>query len=130
MNWVHGASLVNFYNLSDQVILEAFVENSEWVHLKTEIRSRNRTYAFSGAHIYPEIGFSVTLQRVPTYYMYNIIIPVVLLTFLSGLVFVMPVEAGEKVGLQISVLLAFYLMLLVMGDSTPKSGKSTTLIST
>ena len=131
MNWVHGASLVNFFNMSDEVILEAFVENSEWTHLKTEMFSREQTYNFSGPdYVYPQIGFSVTLARIPTLYMYNIIYPVMLLTFLSCLVFVLPAEAGEKVGLQITILLTFYLMLLVMGDTTPKSGKTTPLIST
>ena len=131
MNLVHGASLVNFFNMSDEVILDTFVENSDWTRLKTEIFSRKKTYDFSGPdYIYPQIGFSVTLERIPTFIMYDIIYPVMLLTFLSCLVFVLPAEAGEKVGLQITILLAFYLMLLVMRDTTPKSGKTTPLIST
>ena len=130
MNWVHGASLVSFYNMSNQVILEMYSINSEWLLLKTEIYSNLTTYKIVGPdHVYPEIGFSVTLKRIPTYYMYNIICPVFLLTFLSCLVFVLPVEAGEKVGLQITILLAFSVMLLIMGDTTPKSGKTTPLIS-
>ena len=41
----------------------------------------------------------------------------------------MPAEVGEKVGVQLNILLSFSVMLLVMGDTTPKSGRTTPLIS-
>ena len=129
MNWVHSALLVKYYNQTDQVILEAFAPNSQWTLIKSEIFSRRRTFNFTD-DVFPEIGFSLTLKRIPAYYIYNIIAPVLLLTLLSCLVYVLPADAGEKVGLQITILLSFSVMLLVMGDTTPKSGKTTPLIST
>ena len=119
--------MVDYHNDLDDVILEIFPGNSAWKLLKTEVFSRYRTYNFT-SDILPEIGFSLTLRRVSEYYVYNIIAPVLLLTLLSWLVFVIPVEAGEKIGLQITILLSFSVMLLVMGDTAPKSGKTTPLI--
>ena len=130
MNWVHTAWMVDYHNGTDHVILETFGGNSEWSLIKSEVFSRFRTFNFSGPdEIYPEIGFCLTLKRNSAYYVYNIIAPVLLLTLLSCLVYVMPAEAGEKVGLQIAILLSFSVMLLVMGENTPKSGKTTPLIS-
>ena len=129
-NWVHTAALVDYYLSAEEVILEAFAKNSEWDLLKNEIFLSHRTYNLSGPdEHYPEIGFSLTLKRIPVYYVYNIIAPTLMLTLLSCLVYVMPAEAGEKVGLQITILLSFSVMLLVMGETMPKSGKTTPVIS-
>ena len=129
MNLAHTASLVNYFNVLDNVVLETLNGNSAWALIKTEVFSRSRTYNFSDPdQVFPEIGFSLTLKRVSEYYVYNIIAPVLLLTLLSWLVFVIPVKAGEKMGLQITIMLSFSVMLLVMGDIAPRSGKTTPLI--
>ena len=98
MNLAHTASLVNYFNVLDNVVLETLNGNSAWALIKTEVFSRSRTYNFSDPdQVFPEIGFSLTLKRVSEYYVYNIIAPVLLLTLLSWLVFVIPVKAGEKI---------------------------------
>ena len=127
VSWVHGSQLVNFYNRSDRVILDAFTGNAEWNLPKTTIFSRFLTFDFTN-DVFPAIGFTLTLKRMPAYYVYNIIAPVMLLTLMSCLVYVMPAEAGEKAGLQITLGLSFSVMLLIMGESTPKSGKTTPLM--
>ena len=69
------------------------------------------------------------MQRVSTYYIYNIVLPVGMLMALSVVAHILPFEAGEKIGLQITILLAFSVMLLIMSDTTPKAGTTTPLIS-
>ena len=128
INWVHTAALVDFYNNTDQVILDSFEQNPEWTLVKNAVYSGHMKLKFS-EETYPVTGFSLTLKRVPTYYVYNVIAPVLLLTLLSCLVYVMPAEAGEKVGLQITILLSFSVMLLIMADVTPRAGKTTPQIS-
>ena len=129
INWVHRTSLVKYYNLTDQVILDVFAGNCEWKLFTIELFSRSRTFEFFGPDkVFQEIGFSLALKRVSAYYGFNMIAPVLLLTLLSCLVYVMPVEAGEKVGLQITSLLSFSVMLLVMGETMPKAGKTTPVI--
>ena len=111
------------------MILDSFEQNPEWTLVKNAaVYSEHMKLNFSGEN-YPVAGFSLTLKRVPTYYVYNIIAPVLLLTLLSCLVYVMPAEAGEKVGLQITILLSFPVMLLIMGDVTPRARKTTPQIS-
>ena len=128
MSWAHTTALVSFYTSIEEVLLDAFAHNPEWTLTESTVFSEHFSIdAFDES--YPLAGFSLTLKRVPTYYVYNIIAPVLLLTLLSCLVYVMPAEAGEKVGLQITILLSFSVMLLIMGDVTPKAGKTTPLIS-
>ena len=108
---------------------DAFTENAEWDLLEARVFNETQIFTFTPDERYPVIGFSLKLKRISTYYVYNIIIPVLILTLLSCLVYVMPSETGEKVGLQVTILLSFSVMLLVMGDTTPKAGKTTPLIS-
>ena len=44
-----------------------------------------------------QIEFSLYLKRIPTYFIWNVIVPSILMTLTSLLVFALPCEAGEKV---------------------------------
>ena len=46
----------------------------------------------------------------------------IILSLSSLLVFLMPVESGEKVSLSITIMLSYSVLLLVISDVTPRSG--------
>jgi nicotinic acetylcholine receptor len=52
---------------------------------------------------YIDLTFSVTLRRRPKYYVINLVIPVALLSALALLTFLLPSDAGEKIGLSASL---------------------------
>ena len=52
------------------------------------------------------------------------------MTLTSLLVFVLPVESGEKVSLSVTVLLSYFVLLLVVTDVTPKHGSALPYLST
>ncbi|XP_071096010.1 acetylcholine receptor subunit beta-like [Haliotis cracherodii] len=55
----------------------------------------------------PEIFVYLDLERRPVYYIVNVLLPIILLSIVCILVFFVPVDSGEKIGLCITVLLAF-----------------------
>lgn len=61
------------------------------------------------------------LTRRSTFYLMNIILPCTLLSILMLLVFCVPPDAGEKISVGISVLLAFTVFLLMLADSVPRT---------
>ena len=65
------------------------------------------------------VKYYIYLERFPTYYLLNIIIPSVVLAFLSAFTFYVPVDSGEKVSLSITILLSFSVFLLILSDNTP-----------
>ena len=69
----------------------------------------------------PGVSYTLTLERRPTYYLLNIIIPTVVLASLSALTFAVPVDSGEKLSLGISILLAFSVFMLILQDNTPQA---------
>ena len=72
----------------------------------------------------PEAILRLTLKRIPTYFVMNVIIPSALMTSLSVMVFWLPYESGEKVSLGIAVLSSFFIVLLMISDVTPRNGNN------
>ena len=69
----------------------------------------------------PGVKFTLVLKRRPLYYLFNIIIPAVLLAALSAVTFVVPVDSGEKISFGIAILLAFSMFMLILQDNTPQT---------
>ncbi|XP_059159002.1 acetylcholine receptor subunit alpha-1-A-like [Physella acuta] len=64
-------------------------------------------------------------KRRPNFLLINIILPIVFLSFLNILVFVIPVESGEKIGYGITVLLSLSVFMSIMGSLLPRSSLTT-----
>ena len=73
------------------------------------------------------LELKITMERNPVFYIIFLIIPSVLMAFVSVLVFLLPPESGERVGLSITVLLSYTVFLLMVSEITPKGGSNTSL---
>uniref|UniRef100_A0A3Q3VPH0 Uncharacterized protein n=1 Tax=Mola mola TaxID=94237 RepID=A0A3Q3VPH0_MOLML len=71
--------------------------------------------------IYTDITYSFYIRRLPLFYTINLIIPCLLISFLTVLVFYLPSDCGEKVTLCISVLLSLTVFLLVITETIPST---------
>lgn len=65
------------------------------------------------------ITFTVKIRRKTLFYTVNLIIPCVLISFLSVCVFYLPADAGEKMTMCISILLALVVFLLLVSKILP-----------
>jgi hypothetical protein len=59
------------------------------------------------------------------YYVRNIIIPAVLITCIAALGFILPADSEEKVGLELTIVLAMSVFQLLVADKLPPSSEST-----
>ena len=65
------------------------------------------------------ISFVFHLKRKPLYYVINFILPVVFLSFLNGLVFIIPAETGEKSGYSVTILLSLAVFMTIISTLLP-----------
>ncbi len=110
------------YAEKDRLDLQYFQQSGQWQVVEpVEYVLSNRTFKDLPFFVYDTIEYTFVLKRHPTFYVTVILIPSMLLGFLSPLVFLLPVESGEKISLGITILLALTVELLVLSDILPPS---------
>ncbi|OWF50616.1 Neuronal acetylcholine receptor subunit alpha-7 [Mizuhopecten yessoensis] len=75
------------------------------------------------------VTYEIHFRRHFLYPVINTLFPVVLLSFLNTLVFLLPARSGEKMTLSISVFLSFTVFLTVFNDMMPKLSTTISYLS-
>ncbi|XP_025112893.1 neuronal acetylcholine receptor subunit beta-3-like [Pomacea canaliculata] len=111
-----------FIDKSNPVLLDNFSPDGIWDVVNTSAENKEAENKKAS------IVFSLQLKRRPTFYVLNIILPVVFLAMTSSLVFALPAESGEKMSLSITVLLAFRCLPVPRHDAMPKTSVQVSLL--
>ncbi|XP_072526382.1 neuronal acetylcholine receptor subunit alpha-9 [Salminus brasiliensis] len=100
--------------------LSDFVENVEWeCHGMPAVKNVIMYGCCSDP--YPDITYTVLLKRRSSFYIYNLLLPCFLISFLAPLGFYLPADSGEKVSLGVTVLLALTVFQMMVAESMPPS---------
>uniref|UniRef100_A0A671LUX6 Neuronal acetylcholine receptor subunit alpha-9-like n=1 Tax=Sinocyclocheilus anshuiensis TaxID=1608454 RepID=A0A671LUX6_9TELE len=100
--------------------LSDFVENVEWeCHGMPAVKNVIMYGCCSDP--YPDITYTVLLKRRSSFYIFNLLLPCFLISFLAPLGFYLPADSGEKVSLGVTVLLALTVFQLMVAESMPPS---------
>ncbi|KYM88757.1 Neuronal acetylcholine receptor subunit alpha-7 [Atta colombica] len=112
---------------SEQGDVSNYQANGEF-HLLDFTARRNIEYYSCCEEPYPDITYEIRLRRRPMFYVFNLILPCILINGVALLVFYVPSESGEKVTLGISALLSMTVFLMTIRETLPPTEK-TPLIS-
>ena len=112
---------MNVTNGSHMVETHGFKLNGEWDIYETTSQWMETILPCCPKTSYSSVEFTLYLRRRYTFYMMNIILPCTLLSILVMIVFCLPPDAGEKISLGISVLLAFTVFLLMVAENVPRT---------
>ncbi|XP_071944265.1 neuronal acetylcholine receptor subunit alpha-7-like [Antedon mediterranea] len=105
-----------------------FDENGVW-ELSTVLGERYVAKYNCCPEPYPSLEYTLILKRRPEFFMGNILIPCVLLSFVTMLVFYLPPECDEKISFAITNLLAIILFQQLIAETLPPSADSSPLLS-
>ncbi|KAJ8389570.1 hypothetical protein AAFF_G00118070 [Aldrovandia affinis] len=106
----------------------AFTENGEWEIVHKPARKNTYKSIPKESNKHQDITFYLIIKRKPLFYIVNIIIPCVLISFMASLVYYLPADSGEKMTLSISVLLAQSVFLLLISQRLPETSMAIPLI--
>ncbi|XP_036392912.1 neuronal acetylcholine receptor subunit alpha-10-like [Megalops cyprinoides] len=119
-SWTYNGNQLDIHNALDSADLADFVENVEWEVLGMPAK-RNIVLYGCCADPYPDVTYTLKLQRRASFYVFNMLIPCVMISFLAPLGFYLPADSGEKVSLGVTVLLALTVFQLLVAESMPPS---------
>nr|AHC70334.1 nicotinic acetylcholine receptor [Schistosoma mansoni] len=104
----------------NDVDLSAYLAHSEWALESASIKRNIQTYGGED-QTYIDVTIYVYMQRRALYYMFNIIIPCMIMSMMALLVFTLPPEANEKIVLGVTTLLSLTMLLQLVADKLPQT---------
>ncbi|CAL1530115.1 unnamed protein product [Lymnaea stagnalis] len=107
--------------------LSDYVMSNEWDIIENRA-VRNVKYYTCCPEPFPDLTFHLTLKRKTAFYTFILILPCTLLSLLTLVIFWVPPESPAKLQLGMSVFVAFFFLLLVLADFTPRAAASIPLI--
>lgn len=119
-SWTYNGNQIDLRNKQDTGDLTDFVENVEWQVLGMPAKRNVIVYGCC-SEPYPDVTYTLLLQRRASFYVFNLLLPCVMISFLAPLGFYLPADSGEKVSLGVTVLLALTVFQLMVAESMPPS---------
>ncbi|XP_067322507.1 neuronal acetylcholine receptor subunit alpha-10 [Anolis sagrei] len=119
-SWTYNGNQIDLLNKQETGDLTDFVANVEWEVLGMPARRNVITYGCC-SEPYPDVTYTLHLKRRASFYIFNLLLPCVMISFLAPLGFYLPADSGEKVSLGVTVLLALTVFQLLVAESMPPS---------
>ncbi|KAM5307312.1 neuronal acetylcholine receptor subunit alpha-2 isoform 3-T4 [Glossophaga mutica] len=119
-SWTYDKTKFDLEPMEQTVDLKDYWESGEWAIVNATGTYNSKKYDCC-AEIYPDITYYFVIRRLPLFYTINLIIPCLLISCLTVLVFYLPSDCGEKITLCISVLLSLTVFLLLITEIIPST---------
>uniref|UniRef100_A0A8C6LN04 Cholinergic receptor nicotinic alpha 9 subunit n=1 Tax=Nothobranchius furzeri TaxID=105023 RepID=A0A8C6LN04_NOTFU len=117
-SWTYNGNQLDISLAMETGDLSDFVENVEWeCHGMPAFRNVMMYGCCSDP--YTEVTYTLHLKRRSSFYIFNLLLPCFLISFLAPLGFYLPADSGEKVSLGVTVLLALTVFQLLVAESMP-----------
>ncbi|XP_052776427.1 neuronal acetylcholine receptor subunit beta-3-like [Mya arenaria] len=103
-------------NIPDDGFVSLVTKNAEWILESTRFFKRQ-----SG--MMKEVVFRLYLKRQSGFYVLTILLPIIGLSILGTMAFLLPVDSGERIGFSITVMLSLSVFLTVIAEEMPKTSE-------
>ncbi|GMT07561.1 hypothetical protein PENTCL1PPCAC_29735 [Pristionchus entomophagus] len=103
--------------------ISSFIPNGEWRLENTSV-TRNIQFYECCPEPYYDLVFTFTIRRLALYYAFNLIVPCVLITLLTLVGFTLPPDAGEKMSLQITIMLSICVFQNQIAEMSPPTSEA------
>ncbi|PIO62334.1 Neurotransmitter-gated ion-channel ligand binding domain protein [Teladorsagia circumcincta] len=126
-SWTYDGFKLDLQPAKKGFDISEYLPNGEWALPLTTV-SRNVKFYDCCPEPYPDLTFYLHMRRRTLYYGFNLIMPCILTTLMTLLGFTLPPDAGEKITLQITVLLSICFFLSIVSDMSPPTSEAVPLL--
>jgi len=100
---------ISFYRNASSVDISDYVDSNEWA-LVAHPAEKHVKYYSCCREPYPDLTFTIRLKRIAVFYNYILVLPCVLLSFLTLVIFWLPPESPAKMMLGLLFLLSVFVL--------------------
>ena len=118
----YGTTELQLISSRTDVDTSAMAPHSSWIISETKAYVTEALFSSQAV-------FRFHFERRPQFVIVNVILPILLMCFLNVMVFLLPVDSGERIGFAITVLLAIAVYMTIVSDNLPKTSEPLPLIS-
>uniref|UniRef100_A0A8C1KKV4 Cholinergic receptor, nicotinic, alpha 4a n=1 Tax=Cyprinus carpio TaxID=7962 RepID=A0A8C1KKV4_CYPCA len=119
-SWTYDRQKIDLIHTADSADRTDYWESGEWT-ISSAVATYNLKKYECCSEVYADITYSFIIRRLPLFYTINLIVPCLLISCLTVLVFYLPSDCGEKVTMCISVLLSLTVFLLLITEIIPST---------
>ena len=124
-SWAYSNAEIRLITDNRPFITKYYIHSSEW-HLYNITQEKQIEMFMSP---YSTLLIKFTIDRKSLYYLFNVLVPCIILMLIILISFYLPPDSGERVGVTITVLLAFTVFLQLVQGSLPATSTSIPLLS-
>ncbi|KAH3862136.1 neuronal acetylcholine receptor subunit alpha-10-like [Dreissena polymorpha] len=132
-SWTYDGSKLDLDFLGEKhemLTEDYFVPNKAWAILGTPGVRNVLAYACCPNVKYHDLTYTVEFRRSATSYIYILILPCVLLTSLTLVLFWIPPESPTKMSLGMNIFMAFFVLLLLFEANMPPASDGVPILGT
>ncbi|CAB3406840.1 unnamed protein product [Caenorhabditis bovis] len=122
-SWTFDGSKLNLEIDENGFDTSNYMQNGEWTLEGTHVK-RNIQYYQCCPEPYYDIVFTFVIRRRALYYAFNLILPCILITMLTLVGFTFPPDAGEKMSLQITIMLSICIFQNYVAEMSPPTSEA------
>uniref|UniRef100_A0A0K0EVU7 Neuronal acetylcholine receptor subunit alpha-10-like n=1 Tax=Strongyloides venezuelensis TaxID=75913 RepID=A0A0K0EVU7_STRVS len=126
-SWAYDGTKIDILLNNNSGVQSYYITSTEW-HLNLVEAEKQITFYSCCDEAYPYIDIMISIQRRPLFYIFNLILPCVLISIIALLGFYMPSDSGEKVTLGITSLLSTTVFLMLVAEGMPPTSEALPLI--
>ncbi|XP_078595917.1 neuronal acetylcholine receptor subunit alpha-10-like [Branchiostoma floridae x Branchiostoma japonicum] len=127
-SWIYTGNKLNMSHVNPQAERSYLTPNVEWILNGAPMTRKVDIYPCC-PEPFVTILLVLQLERRSFYYMFNMVLPCIILMILNVFGFYIPPNSGERLGFFITILLALVVFLQVLSDSLPKTSTTTPYLS-
>ncbi|XP_019644058.1 PREDICTED: neuronal acetylcholine receptor subunit alpha-10-like [Branchiostoma belcheri] len=126
-SWIYHGFVLDFHNSANESDQSSYIPNEEFVLTSSPLRKKVGYYSCC-PEPYPSMVINFYLQRRSFFYIFNMVLPCIILMVLNWFGFYIPPDSGERLGFFMTILLALVVFLQVLADILPKTSQTTPLL--